>query len=55
VNLLFILRHNLPIRAIVLGSAVNNDGGEKQSFTSSNSKKQIVCIQKALKMADIRY
>jgi hypothetical protein len=46
--------HRLPIRAVVLGSAVNNDGAAKQSFPSTSQASQVAVIQKALKTANIR-
>jgi amino acid adenylation domain-containing protein/thioester reductase-like protein/non-ribosomal peptide synthase protein (TIGR01720 family) len=44
-------RHGLPVRAIVLGSSVNNDGAKKQSYGASNASQQVEVIKETLRKA----
>jgi phthiocerol/phenolphthiocerol synthesis type-I polyketide synthase E len=44
-------RHGWPIRAMLLGSAVNNDGAEKVSFTAPRGGRQRDVIDQALRVA----
>ncbi|MFD6517042.1 SDR family NAD(P)-dependent oxidoreductase [Rhodococcus sp. NPDC060176] len=42
-----------PIRAILAGSAVNNDGSEKASFTAPRASRQADIIRQALEIAEL--
>ncbi|MCP4132427.1 MAG: type I polyketide synthase [bacterium] len=48
------LRHRDNIYAVIRGTAVNNDGGEKTSFTATGLKGQLVCMSEAFEVAEIR-
>ncbi len=45
--------NNDPIYAVIKGSAINNDGGNKLSYTASSAKGQISCIDKAIKKSGV--
>jgi amino acid adenylation domain-containing protein len=47
------LRDNDPIYAVIRGTAVNNDGGTKASFTAPSSAGQAAVITMALKRAGV--
>ncbi|MDT8911798.1 SDR family NAD(P)-dependent oxidoreductase [Amycolatopsis sp. PS_44_ISF1] len=46
-------KHGLPVRAALAGSAVNNDGAEKASFTAPRGSRQRDVIRQALAVAAI--
>ena len=45
--------NNDPIQAIILGSAVNNDGVDKASYLAPSPEGQMLVIAEALEMADV--
>jgi phthiocerol/phenolphthiocerol synthesis type-I polyketide synthase E len=47
------VRDGDPIRAIIKGSAVNNDGGQKIAFTAPSVEGQAAVIREALEVADV--
>ncbi|HEX6910891.1 MAG TPA: beta-ketoacyl synthase N-terminal-like domain-containing protein, partial [Longimicrobium sp.] len=47
------VRDGDPIRAVIKGSAVNNDGGLKVAFTAPSVEGQAAVIREALEMADV--
>ncbi len=47
------VRDGDPIRAVIKGSAVNNDGGSKVAFTAPSVEGQVAVIREALEMADV--
>ncbi|WP_420126754.1 beta-ketoacyl synthase N-terminal-like domain-containing protein [Longimicrobium sp.] len=47
------VRDGDPIRAIIKGSAVNNDGGQKIAFTAPSVDGQAAVIREALEVADV--
>ena len=47
------VRDGDPIRAIIKGSAVNNDGGQKVAFTAPSVAGQAAVIREALEVADV--
>lgn len=44
---------NLPILSVIRGSAINNDGAAKLSFTAPSSSRQAAVMQQALNTAEI--
>ena len=42
-----------PIRAVIRGSAVNNDGASKSGFTAPSAPRQAAAIRKALVVAGL--
>ncbi|MEU3441395.1 type I polyketide synthase [Streptomyces griseoincarnatus] len=42
-----------PVRAVLMGSAVNNDGAEKASFTAPRSSRQADVIAQAMEVAEV--
>ncbi|HEU4885053.1 MAG TPA: beta-ketoacyl synthase N-terminal-like domain-containing protein [Longimicrobium sp.] len=47
------VRDGDPIRAVIKGSAVNNDGGQKIAFTAPSVEGQAAVIREALEVADV--
>ncbi|MDB4948387.1 MAG: polyketide synthase [Gemmatimonadetes bacterium] len=47
------LRDGDPVRAVIRGSAVNNDGGAKVAFTAPGVEGQAAVIKEALEAADV--
>jgi len=47
------IRDGDSIFAVIKGSAINNDGGKKMSYTASSSTGQVRCISEALSVADV--
>ena len=47
------IRDRDAIHAVILGSAVNNDGAEKLSFTAASARGQTRCVAAALAAADV--
>ncbi|HEU0301617.1 MAG TPA: type I polyketide synthase, partial [Longimicrobium sp.] len=47
------VRDGDPIRAVIKGSAVNNDGAQKIAFTAPSVEGQAAVIREALEMADV--
>ncbi|HEY0017040.1 MAG TPA: beta-ketoacyl synthase N-terminal-like domain-containing protein [Longimicrobium sp.] len=47
------VRDGDPIRAIIKGTAVNNDGGQKVAFTAPSVQGQAAVIREALEAADV--
>jgi acyl transferase domain-containing protein len=47
------LRDGDPVRAVILSTAINNDGGKKISYTASSSTGQDACMEAALARAAI--
>ncbi|HEX2207304.1 MAG TPA: beta-ketoacyl synthase N-terminal-like domain-containing protein [Longimicrobium sp.] len=47
------VRDGDPIRAVIKGSAVNNDGGQKIAFTAPSVAGQAAVIREALEVADV--
>lgn len=47
------LRDRDPIHALILGTAVNNDGADRQSFTAPNVKGQTAVMLEAWSAADV--
>jgi len=45
------IKHGWPVRAIIAGSAVNNDGAAKASFTAPRSSRQRDVIKQAMALA----
>ncbi|CAF4232310.1 unnamed protein product [Rotaria sp. Silwood2] len=44
-----------PIRAIITGYAINNDGQKKATYSTTSPEMQASCMQRALSMAQIQY
>ncbi|WAX76552.1 type I polyketide synthase [Streptomyces sp. KMM 9044] len=42
-----------PVRAVLMGSAVNNDGSEKASFTAPRASRQAKAIAQAMEIAEV--
>ncbi|MEU1798815.1 SDR family NAD(P)-dependent oxidoreductase [Streptomyces californicus] len=42
-----------PVRAVLMGSAVNNDGAQKASFTAPRSSRQAEAIAQAMEVAEV--
>jgi phthiocerol/phenolphthiocerol synthesis type-I polyketide synthase E len=47
------VRDGDPIRAVIKGSAINNDGGQKIAFTAPSVEGQAAVIREALEVADV--